>query len=158
MAKHKVTLSDSLKAVQTQFEFYCSFGVSPNSPYSLEDSDFSPAKDYLETVIYKNKKSLNYWLNTEALSKAGLRDILENEGFHKSVIDHITDEQMQKHGNIIVYTGSQADVARSTMLFAQQLYKDKFGREYNPAIKELTRKVGNPENFMSYKEVSSLLK
>ena len=157
MAK-QLTLTDSLKAMKVIFDFNCGLGVSPNSPKSLEDSDYSPAKDFLEKVIYNNKKALNYWLNTEALSKAGLRDILENEGFHKSVIDHITDEQMQKHGSIIVYTGSQADVARSTMVFAQQLYKDTFNREYNPAIILNTKKGGNPENVLSCQEVTSLLK
>jgi len=157
MAK-QLTLSDSLKAVKVQFDFYCECGVSPNSPYSLEDSDFSPAKDYLEKLIYNNKRSLNYWLNTEALSKAGLRDILEEEGFHKSVTDHITDEAMQKHGAIIVYTSGNAEVSRRTMVFAQSLYKDTFGKEYNPIIKDNTKKAGNPDNCMSYQQVKNLLK
>tara|TARA_S200000501_G_scaffold148709_1_gene140279 strand:- start:7704 stop:8177 length:474 start_codon:yes stop_codon:yes gene_type:complete len=157
MAK-QLTLSDSLKAVKVQFDFYCECGVSPNSPYSLEDSDFSPAKDYLEKLIYNNKRSLNYWLNTEALSKAGLREILEEEGFHKSVTDHITDEAMQKHGAIIGYTAGNAEVSRRTMVFAQTIYKDKFGKEYNPIIKDHTKKAGNPDNCMSYQEVKNLLK
>ena len=100
MAK-QLTLSDSLKAVKVQFDFYCECGVSPNSPYSLEDSDFSP---------------------------------------------------------IIGYTAGNAEVSRRTMVFAQSLYKDTFGKEYNPIIKDNTKKAGNPDNCMSYQQVKNLLK
>ena len=157
MAK-QLTLTDSLKAMKVIFDFNCELGVSPNSPKSLEDSDYSPAKDYLEKVIYNNKKALNYWLNTEAMAKVGLKDIMEQEGFHKSVIDHITDEQVQKHGNVLRYAGMNAEVARETMVFAQKMYKAKFSREYNPDIILNTKKGGNPENVLSCQEVTSLLK
>ena len=149
-------MKDNLTAVKTRFDYLKQFGTSPNSPYGFSESDYSAAKSFLEKEIFNAKASLNYWLNTEATKVAGLREILEQEGFAKSVMNHITDEVVQKHGATASYAYTMAEICRGTMVFTQKLYKEEFGKEYNPTITSKPKGT-RAENCLSVQEASKLL-